>query len=122
MSVADQAAFEALWKKVLSDFEGDAHGKFVQHAQRAGLLPEAAKRYRLFKEQVAEDESLDDDARTAKLALIDKRLGGIAMLAIAQLDASKSEPKPNKAARMFTILVAAMMLAAIIGLFWALQL
>jgi len=120
---ADLATFEALWKKVLEDFEGgDAHGKFVQHAQRADLLPDAAKRYRLFKAQVTEDDGLDDDDKAAKLELIDKRLGGIAMLAMAQLDANKTEPKPSKAARFFTVLVAALMLAAIIGLFWALQL
>ncbi|HHH28701.1 MAG TPA: hypothetical protein ENK57_10210, partial [Polyangiaceae bacterium] len=67
MDAADQATFEALWKKVLSDFEGEAHGKFVQHAQRANLLPEAAKRYRLFKEQLEADESLGEDERKARL-------------------------------------------------------
>ena len=122
MDAADQATFEALWKKVLSDFEGEAHGKFVQHAQRANLLPEAAKRYRLFKEQLEADESLGEDERKARLEAVDKRLGGIAMLAMAQLDARKSEPKPSKAARAVTFVVAAMMLLAIVGLFWALQL
>lgn len=122
MDVADQATFEALWKKVLSDFEGEAHGKFVHHAQRANLLPEAAKRYRLFKEQVTADDSLDEADKKAKLETIDKRLGGIAMLAMAQLDASKTETQPSKAARFFTFVIAAFLLAAIIGLFWALQL
>ena len=122
VDVADLATFEALWKKVLSDFEGDAHGKFVHHAQRANLLPEAAKRYRLFKEQVADDESLDEGDRRAKLETIDKRLGGIAILAMAQLDASKTDPTPSKAARFFTFVIAAFLLAVIIGLVWALQL
>lgn len=116
---ADQATFEARWKKVLADFEGDeAHGAFVQHAQRANLLPEAAKRYRLHKDQLAEQG--EDDP--AKLELIDKRLGGIAMLAMAQLDANKTEPQPSNWRRIFTVLVALMTIAAIVGLFRALML
>jgi hypothetical protein len=114
---ADQATFEALWKKVLADFDGDeAHGAFVQHAQRADLLPEAAKRYRLYREQ------LEQEAKADKLEKIDKRLGGIAMLAMAQLDASKTEPTPSNWRRIFTLVVALMTIAAIVGLFKALML
>jgi hypothetical protein len=73
---------EALWKHVLDDWEEDAaHGAFLEHCQRADQLVEAAVRYRGMK----------GDRERGKSA--EKRLAGVAMLALAMLESSRSTPQ-----------------------------
>lgn len=70
---------EALWKHVLDHWEEDAaHGAFLEHCQRADQLVEAAVRYRGMK----------GDRERGKAA--EKRLAGVALLALAKLEASRT--------------------------------
>jgi hypothetical protein len=72
-------ALEALWKRVLDDWESDhAHGAFIEYCQAQGQLLEAAMRYR----GMAGDHTRGQSA--------DKRLKGIALLAIAGLESERS--------------------------------
>lgn len=69
------AALEALWKSVLDHWEDDrAHGAFLEHCQRAGMLVEAAVRYR----GMAGDRERGPSAQ--------KRLNSVALLAMAELE------------------------------------
>lgn len=75
------SALEALWKNVLDNWDDDkAHGAFLEHCQRSDQLVEAAVRYRGMK----------GDRERGPVA--EKRLQGVAMLAMAQLEASRSTP------------------------------
>ena len=78
------------------------------------LLPEAARRYRLYKDELGES------ADPAVLERVDKRLGGITMLAMAELDAQRTEPTPPTMGRVLTFVAVFLTVAAIIGLFRAL--
>jgi hypothetical protein len=107
---------DALWAKVLEDFAAPrAHQAFIDHCRQSERLPEAAKRYRDHKERLAED---DEAAR----AEADRRLGAIAMLAMAQLDANRSPPGRSRLLQALTLVMAILTLAAMVGLIRALLL
>jgi len=73
------AAFEALWKNVLDRWDEErAHGAFLEHCQATDQLAEAAARYRGMK---------GDRERGA---LAEKRLAGVAIVALAKLEATRS--------------------------------
>jgi hypothetical protein len=73
---------EALWKKVLDDFSSDAaHGAFLEHCQATRQLFEAAVRYR----GMAGDH--------ARGAMAERRLAGIAVLALAELETARTPPR-----------------------------
>jgi hypothetical protein len=77
------AALEALWKHVLDHWDDDrAHGVFLEHCQRHEVLAEAAARYR----------GMTGDRERGEIAK--KRLNGVALLAMASLEASRS-PEPQ---------------------------
>ncbi len=85
-ALVEDAVATALWQRVLDDFEDDAtHAAFLEHSQRSGTLVAAATRYRNHRKQ------LDPDDDAVRVADIDKRLATIATLAIARLDAERSE-------------------------------
>ncbi len=84
---------EALWKKVLDSWDDDgAHGAFMSHCQETQQLPEAAARYK---------GMTGDHDRGASA---EKRLGGVALLAMASL---QHEPRtdPHKVPRWIAIIV-----------------
>src|SRR4051794_4111641 len=73
------AAFEALWKSVLDRWDDErTHGAFLEYCQASDQLAEAAARYRGMK---------GDRDRSA---VAEKRLSGIAIVAIAKLHATRS--------------------------------
>jgi len=77
------AVFEALWKSVLDHWQDErAHGAFLEYCQTSEKLAEAAARYRGMK---------GDRERSA---VAEKRLAGIAIVALAQLHASRSKAAP----------------------------
>ncbi len=112
----DAAVAKALWRKVTDDFDSDeAHLALVEHFRGHGELGEAAKLYREHK------ETLDTDGDEEANAQIDKRLGAIAILAVAQLDVTRSEAKPpSLAVNLLMVVLGLICLAAIAGLFKAL--
>jgi hypothetical protein len=89
------AAFEALWKNVLDRWDDErAHGAFLEHCQITDQLAEAAARYRGMK---------GDRERGA---VAEKRLAGVAIVALAKLEATRSRPH-HAGSRRGTLLVAA---------------
>ncbi len=73
------ATFEALWKSVLDRWQDErAHGAFLEYCQITDQLAEAAARYRGMK---------GDRDRSA---VAEKRLAGIAIVALAKLHATRS--------------------------------
>jgi len=73
------AAFEALWKSVLDRWQDErAHGAFLEYCRATDQLAEAAARYRGMK---------GDRDRSA---VAEKRLAGIAIVALAKLHATRS--------------------------------
>ena len=75
--------FEALWKNVLDRWQDErAHGAFLEYCQTGEKLAEAAARYRGMK---------GDRDRSA---VAEKRLAGIAIVALAQLHATRSQAAP----------------------------
>ena len=73
------AAFEALWKSVLDRWDDErTHGAFLEYCQTTDQLAEAAARYRGMK---------GDRDRSA---VAEKRLAGIAIVALAKLHATRS--------------------------------
>ena len=73
------AAFEALWKNVLDKWDEErAHGAFLEHCQATDQLAEAAARYRGMK---------GDRDRSV---VAEKRLAGVAIVALAKLEATRS--------------------------------
>lgn len=76
---------DELWQRVLETWSEDAaHGAFLEHARVTKQLGEAAARYR---EQV-KNAAGSDDATRAETA--QKRLGAIAILAMADLEAART--------------------------------
>ena len=72
-------ALEALWKNALDHWDDDrAHGVFLEHCQRSGQLAEAAARYR----GMTGDRERGESAK--------KRLNGVAVLAMASLEAARA--------------------------------
>jgi hypothetical protein len=73
---------DSLWKKVLDDWESDAtHGTFLEYCQKSDQLLEAAVRYR----GMAGDRTRGPSA--------EKRLSAISLLAVANLEASRTTPR-----------------------------
>jgi len=113
---ADEAIAEALWRQVEDDLASDeAHQKLVEHFRARGQLAEAARLYRELK------EALDPEEDGHTIEGIDKRLSGIAILAMAQLDVTKSEPKTRSlAVTLLMVVVGLFFVAAFVGLIKAL--
>jgi len=88
------AAFEALWKSVLDRWEDErSHGAFLEYCRSSDQLAEAAARYRGMK---------GDRDRSATA---DKRLAGIAIVALAKLHATRS-PAARPAHRIGKLILA----------------
>ena len=93
------AGFEALWKNVLDHWEDDrAHGAFLEHCQLTDQLAEAAARYRGMKGDRERGPSAE------------KRLAGVAIVALAKLEATRTRPRSSESR------TGALVLATIFGL------
>jgi Lon protease-like protein len=98
---------EALWLKVLEDFESDkAHQAFLTHCRDADVLPEAARRYSQRKNTLNESQSEEREA-------IDKRMAAIALLAMSQLEERRTPPN-SRAKRILTYVAALMAVGTVI--------
>lgn len=81
---------DELWQRVLASFGDDAaHTAFLDHARLTGQLGEAAARYR---DQVKGADAYRDEPGRAEIAR--KRLAAVAILAMADMEASRSNPAP----------------------------
>ncbi len=98
------AAFEALWKNVLDRWDEErVHGAFLEHCQLTEQLPEAAARYRGMK---------GDRDRSV---VAEKRLAGVAIVALAKLEATRSK-RTRSPRRIGSLILAASFGLAAIGL------
>jgi hypothetical protein len=96
-----EPAFEALWKSVLDHWDEDrAHAAFLDYCGATDQLAEAAARYRGMK---------GDRVRSAAA---ERRLAGIAIVALAKLEATRS-PAPRRRSIGNLILAGAFALAAV---------
>jgi hypothetical protein len=96
------SAFEALWKNVLDHWDEErAHGAFLEHCQATDQLAEAAARYRGMK---------GDRERGAAA---EKRLAGVAIVALAKLEATRSRPLRSGSRTGALLLGAALGLASV---------
>ncbi len=104
MSQLLDPALEALWKNALDRWDEDApHAAFLEHCQRTGQLAEAAARYRGMK---------GDHTRGASA---EKRLQGVAALAVLALEASRT-PQSENSRQGSRLVLAVLFLAATIAL------
>jgi len=96
------AAFEALWKNVLDRWDDErAHGAFLEHCQATDQLAEAAARYRGMK----------GDRERGPVA--EKRLAGVAIVALAKLEATRSRPSSSGSGTGALVLATAFGLATV---------
>lgn len=88
MSVVDPV-LEGLWTKTVQSWsEDDRHKAFLAYCRESNQLDEAARRYR----QVVEgaDEAIESSEEVVTDAK--KRLAGVAIIAVATLQADRTEP------------------------------
>jgi len=106
MTRAADPVLDALWKRVLDRWEDEsAHSCFLDYCQQQNCLVEAAVRYR--------GMSADRDRHESA----EKKLKAVTLLAMSQLEATRSEP-PDAARSRAPYAMAALMLliAATLGL------
>ena len=95
-------AFDALWKNVLDRWDDDrAHGAFLEHCQATDQLAEAAARYRGMK---------GDRERSA---VAEKRLAGVAIVALAKLEATRTQPRHSRSRTGALVVASAFGLATV---------
>jgi hypothetical protein len=100
--MAPDASLEALWKNALDRWDDDlAHAAFLEHCQRTGQLAEATARYR----GMTGDRSRGPSA--------EKRLHGVATLALLALEASRTTPRESRRNASALVLVVLFMAGAI---------
>jgi hypothetical protein len=80
---------DELWQQVLEKWSDDAaHAAFLDHARATKQLGAAAARYR---DEVKQAGAYREDATRVETA--QKRLNAIALLALADLDATRTQPE-----------------------------
>jgi len=82
---------DELWQDVLAAWQDDAaHAAFLDHCRAENQLGAAAARYR---EEVKKASAYRED--TTRVETAQKRLNAVALLAVIELDATRSEPAPR---------------------------
>jgi hypothetical protein len=107
-SAVSDDVFEALWRRVLAEWDEDkVHRAVLEHAVRAHLLPELAARYRALQED------------REKRDVVEKRLDAIVVAATQMLMATKTPP-PTKVPLSITLTAFAVCAVLLVMLAWAL--
>lgn len=110
---------EILWAHVLEAWDEDKrHSAFLAYCTERGDLSFAAQKYREIAEASAEGEyrELANRRLDAK-----KRLSGVAILALATLEATKKEPTTGRTMLVLRVLAGLFLLAALVALAFALS-
>lgn len=93
---------EALWKRVLDDWEAeDSHHKFLEYCRAHEQLVEAAVRYR----------GMSGDHARAELA--GRKLKAVALLAMSRLEAARTRPPVGRVHRGNYALIGLFLLATV---------
>ena len=107
---AEDLVLEGLWTKLTASFEDEErHQAFVAYCRESRQLDEAARRYRLVAE--GKDDAVPAGEATADLAK--KRLGQVAVVAVATLEADRTEPgakRGHRIVRLAALIVFVLML------------
>lgn len=107
---ADDLVLEGLWTKLTASFEDEErHQAFVAYCRESRQLDEAARRYRLVAE--GKDEAVPAGEATVDLAK--KRLSQVAVVAVATLEADRTEPgakRGHRIVRLAALIVFVLML------------
>jgi hypothetical protein len=104
MNDAFDPVLDALWKKVLDEWEDDKrHAAFIEHCRAVGGLAEAAARYR----GMAGDRERGPEA--------EKRLKSILAVALVELEALRT-PAPERSSRTRSIVLTLLFMAATLGI------
>jgi hypothetical protein len=102
------ASLEALWKNALDSWEDDrTHAVFLEHCQRTGQLAEAAARYR----------GMTGDRSRGPTA--EKRLQGVATLAVLALEASRTSPAASRKSASALVLAVLFLAGAVALMLYA---
>ena len=100
------AALEALWKQVVDNWDDDKpHGAFLEHCRQTNQLAEAAARYR----------GMTGDRTRGAAA--QKRLEGVAILAMAALESTRSAgvPRPRQTTNLLLLLLFGALTLGLVG-------
>lgn len=109
---------EGLWKNVLDAWDDDAvHGKLVGYAQENRRLGEAAALYR----RAAEAEGAPYRLNPTQVADAKKRMNGIVMLAVMDLEAAKTEKGAPKGLLWIRVFAVVLFVGAVILLVFLFQ-
>lgn len=95
MSTPPDVALEALWKRVLDNWEDEAaHSAFLEYCQRTDRLVDAAVRYR----------GMTGDRARAQIS--EKKLKAVALLAMTRLEVARliERRAPNRTAHYVLLL------------------
>jgi hypothetical protein len=104
------ADLEALWQHVLARWDQDPpHTAFLEACRVRGALADAARRYREVVDDAASSEARITEAR--------KRLGAIAIIAVAELDAARTRRPARSELRRVLEAVVVVILTAVVCLF-----
>lgn len=89
MTAESDPVLEALWSKAIGNWkEDERHKAFVAYCRETNRLDEAARRYRTVVDGAEPSlESTPEIVEDAK-----KRLSGVALVAVATLEADRTEP------------------------------
>jgi hypothetical protein len=101
------ADLEALWQQVLARWDQEApHTAFLEACRARGALAEAARCYREVADDAAYAETRVAEAR--------KRLAAIAIIAVAELDATRTRrPARSELRRVIEVVVVLVLTAAV---------
>lgn len=112
------ATLEALWKRVVEDWNDDErHAKLVTFAQQNKLLGDVAG---LYKKAAGLEDGSPYRLDLEQTADAKKRLGGIVMLATMDLDASKTDSATPGVLKALRIIAALILATSVVLLAWAL--
>lgn len=102
MSAQRDPVLEALWKRVVDDWDAEStHHAFLEYCRTSEQLVEAAVRYR----------GMSGDHARAELA--EKKLKAVALLALSRLEASRTEAPAGRVHRGSYALIALFLLATV---------
>lgn len=121
MDPSTQDSLDVLWAQVLEAWTDDKrHQAFLAYCVEADRLPEAARRYKQVADEVGAREGYRADSSRGEDA--QRRLGGIAILAMARLEQQRKPVGPSRVLVVAKVFAAVFLLTALAALTWALTL
>ena len=107
LSTPERAGLEALLSRLEKDWNSEpAHEALLNYANEQGFLPDVARFYR------------DNLENAARRTLSEAKLSAIQVLALSQLERTRSQPTaPNQLKKALSLLLIAIFLGCVLTLF-----